>query len=95
MRAMIGILVLATAAAAQAPTPPDPAAQKAALAGLAAFDGTWRGTATVYQRGEPPLQLTHTERVGPMLGGTLKVIEGKSFTPEGKEAGFNALAVIQ
>ncbi len=29
-----------------------------------------------------------------MLGGALKVIEGKSFDADGQEAGFNAFAVI-
>ena len=87
----------ATAAVAQPATPPampDAAAQKAAINRLAMFDGTWRGEATVSMPGSPPRKLTHTERVGPMLGGTLKVIEGKSYTPAGADGGFNAFAVI-
>jgi hypothetical protein len=37
--------------------------------------------------------VTHTERVGTMLDGTIAVIEGKSFGPDGKVP-FNAFAVV-
>lgn len=68
------------------------AAQKAALDKLAWMDGTWRGPAvTKFPGGEH--RVTQTERIGPMLGGTLRVIEGKGFNPDGS-VGFNAFAVI-
>lgn len=68
------------------------AAQKIAQDKFAWMDGTWRGTAvTRGPAGEH--KVTHTERVGTMLGGTLRVIEGKSFNPDGS-VGFNAFAVI-
>jgi hypothetical protein len=68
------------------------AAQKAALDKFAWMDGTWRGPAvTNFPSGEH--RVTQTERIGPMLGGTLRVIEGKGFNPDGS-VGFNAFAVI-
>lgn len=67
-------------------------AQKAALDKFAWMDGTWRGPAvTQFPGGEH--RVTQTERIGPMLGGTLRVVEGKGFNPDGS-VGFNAFAVI-
>ena len=37
--------------------------------------------------------MTHTERIGPFLGGSVKVIEGKSYEPDGR-VGFNAFGTI-
>lgn len=68
------------------------AAQKDAQARLAWMDGTWRGPAvTRGPAGEH--KVTQTERIGTMLGGTLRVIEGKGFNPDGT-VGFNAFAVL-
>ena len=86
----------AVPAAAQGPIPnPDRiAAQTEAMKPLAWMDGVWRGTAW-FATPEGRRQLIHTERVGPMIAGSLKVIEGKSYTGAGlTEAGFNAFAVI-
>ena len=44
-------------------------------------------------RGAGERVVTHTERVGTMLDGTIAVIEGKSFGPDGKVP-FNAFAVV-
>ncbi|MES2987820.1 MAG: DUF1579 domain-containing protein, partial [Pseudomonadota bacterium] len=38
-------------------------------------------------------KITQTERIGTFLDGTLTVMEGKGFTPDGK-VGFNALGVM-
>ena len=68
------------------------AAQKAALDKFAWMDGTWRGPAvTKFPTGEH--RVTQTERIGPMLGGTVRVVEGRGFNPDGS-VGFNAFAVI-
>lgn len=91
----------APAAPAPAPRPapaaydpaPALAAQKEALAVLSALDGTWRGTAwTILPSGEKHT-LTQTERVGPMLDGAVKVVEGRGYDAAGKLA-FNALGTI-
>lgn len=68
-------------------------AQAAALARLRAFDGLWRGPATVLTPTGQTLQLVQTERVGPMLGATLRVIEGRGHIGDGPPV-FNAFAVI-
>ena len=86
---------LALTAAAQAPQDPAAlqAAQREAMAPLAYMDGTWRGPAwTLLPNGEKRT-VTHTERIGPFLGGTVRVIEGRSYVDSGA-VGFNALGII-
>jgi hypothetical protein len=96
-RIILGVLALAMTvsiapAGAQQADPAAIAAQKDAAGKFAWMDGTWRGTATTRgPSGEH--KVTHTERIGTMLGGTLRVIEGRSFNTDGS-IGFNAFAVI-
>jgi hypothetical protein len=76
---------------------PDPAkliaAQKEAMAPLAYMDGVWRGTAwTMLPSGEKHT-ITQTERIGPFLDGSVKVIEGRGYEPDGKVS-FNAFGTI-
>jgi hypothetical protein len=69
------------------------AAQKTAMAPLSMMDGVWRGTAwTILQSGEKR-EVTHTERIGPLLDGTVKVMEGHAYNADGS-TGFNALGVL-
>lgn len=76
---------------------PDPAtliaAQREAMLKLAFMDGVWRGPAwTILPSGEKH-SVTQTERVGPFLGGSVKVIEGRGYNPDGT-VGFNAFGTI-
>ena len=76
---------------------PDPAtliaAQREAMVALASMDGVWRGPAwTILPSGEKHT-LTQTERIGPFLDGSVKVIEGKGYEADGK-VGFNAFGTI-
>jgi hypothetical protein len=76
---------------------PDPAvlmaAQREAMKPLGILDGIWRGTAwTILHNGEKHT-VTHTERVGSFLGGSVKVIEGRGYEADGTIA-FNAFATI-
>jgi hypothetical protein len=76
---------------------PDPAtliaAQREAMAPLAMMDGVWRGPAwTLLPSGEKHM-ITQTERIGPFLDGSVKVIEGRGYEPDGKVS-FNAFATI-
>jgi hypothetical protein len=83
-----------TPVAAQAPdTPALLAAQRQAMLPLAALDGQWRGTARIFLPDGKTRELVQTERVGPMLGGTVKVIEGRGHGADGS-LDFNAFAVI-
>lgn len=87
-------LVAAGPAAAQAPdTPALLAAQRQAMLPLATLDGVWRGTARVVLPDGKTRELVQTERVGSMLGGTVKVIEGRGHGADGS-LDFNAFAVI-
>jgi len=76
---------------------PDPGAlietQRVAMGPLAFMDGLWRGPAwTILPSGEKHT-LTQTERVGPFLDGSVKVIEGRGYEPDGRLS-FNAFATI-
>ena len=90
-------LVASCAALAAAAQPPDAAAllaaQKEAMKAFASMNGTWRGPAWTIIPGGKKIELTQTERAGPMLDGTLKVIEGRGYLPDGT-LGFNAFGII-
>ena len=88
--------VALSAGAAFAQTPPDPgprlAAQAEAMKKLSMMDGVWRGPAwTLTATGRR--EVTQTERIGPLLGGSVKVVEGRGYNADGS-TGFNALGVI-
>lgn len=93
------LLILTTGTALIAPGQgrPDPAsliaAQREAMAPLAFMDGVWRGPAwTILPSGEKH-NVTQTERIGPFLDGSVKVIEGRGYDAEGKVT-FNAFGTI-
>lgn len=84
----------ASPARSQAPPDAGPriAAQVEALKKLSAMDGVWRGPAWAMTPGGRH-EVVQTERIGPMLGGAIKVVEGRAYNPDGS-TGFNAFAVI-
>lgn len=86
------LLAAATPAPAQQADPAVIATHRVAIDKLAWMDGVWRGQATV-RTPSGELRLTQTERVGPMLDGTVRVIEGKGYMADGR-VGFNAFAVV-
>lgn len=92
-----GSLTLAPASGADAPGRPDPAAllaaQKEAMKALASMDGIWRGTAWTLRPDGGKHEIVQTERIGPFLDGTVKVIEGRGYEADGKVA-FNAFGVV-
>ena len=69
------------------------AARQQAIGALAFLDGTWRGRAWSVQPGGEKVELTQTERVGPFLDGSLKVVEGRGYDASGKVV-FNAFGII-
>jgi hypothetical protein len=85
------------ASCATAQERPDPAAllaaQREAMATFAFMDGVWRGPATTVRPSGEKHAITQTERIGPLLGGTVKVIEGRGYEADGKTT-FNALGII-
>jgi hypothetical protein len=69
------------------------AAQREAMAHLSVMDGVWRGPAwTILPSGQKH-SITQTERIGPFLDGSIKVIEGRGYEPDGK-VGFNAFGIV-
>ena len=69
------------------------AAQQEAMKTLAFMDGVWRGPAwTILPSGQKHA-VTQTERIGPFLDGSVKVIEGRGYDASGK-ATFNAFGTI-
>lgn len=77
--------------------PPDPEivlkAQREAMAPLSILDGAWRGTGWAFSQTGEKYNFTQTERVGSFLAGSVKVIEGKGYLPDGK-VGFNAFGTV-
>jgi len=69
------------------------AAERDALKPLAWMDGVWRGTATNVSEEGIKHVVTQAERIGPMLDGSLKVMEGRGYNADGS-VGFNAFAVL-
>lgn len=96
-RFAMAVLMFASGTVAAAEQRPDPAAllaaQREAMALLAVLDGVWRGTATISRPGGATHVAPHTERIGPFLDGSIKVIEGRSYKPDGTAA-FNAFAIL-
>jgi len=94
---VLGVAVVANASFATAQERPDPAAllaaQREAMAAFAFMDGVWRGPATTVRPSGERHAITQTERIGSLLGGTVKVIEGRGYEPDGKTT-FNALGII-
>jgi hypothetical protein len=76
---------------------PDPAAlvaaQREAMAAFAFMDGAWRGTATTVLPGGAQRTVVQTERIGPLLDGAVRLIEGRGHDADGR-ATFNALGVL-
>lgn len=86
-------LMVSSPVIAQAPDTKDTLAkQSEAMKVLNWMDGEWRGQA-LFRTPQGEFRITQTERVGPLLGGSIKVIEGHAYDPTGATP-FNALAVI-
>jgi hypothetical protein len=94
LRAAAGCLIAASIvpAAAQAPNGALQAKQQAAMKALAFLDGEWAGPAEAHER-TGTFKMTQTERVGTLLDGTVRLVEGRAFDGKGKTV-FNAFAVI-
>jgi hypothetical protein len=93
--AAAGLTFAAAAAfpvAAQTPDNGRIEAQRQAMAPLAFMDGIWRGPAWSITR-DGRHEVTQAERIGPFLGGVVKVMEGRGYNADGS-LGFNAFGTI-
>jgi hypothetical protein len=91
------MVIVGVSLAASAQERPSPAAliaaQSEAMTRLAYMDGVWKGPAwTILPSGEKHT-FTQTERIGPFLDGSVKVVEGRGYDPDGKVS-FNAFGTI-
>jgi hypothetical protein len=95
--AVLTLSLACAAVPALAQSPPDPSAriaqQKAAMKALAWMDGVWRGPAVTTGPGGRRIEVTQTERSGPLLDGAVHVVEGRGYNADGS-TGFNALGII-
>jgi hypothetical protein len=95
LAAVAAFAVSAVSQTALAQIPAQPAgteAQRSAVGALDFLDGEWRGEAVINGPGGQTT-LTQTERVGSLLGGSIKVIEGRGYAADGSTE-FNAMAVL-
>ncbi|MGZ6098395.1 MAG: hypothetical protein ACXWLL_08385 [Myxococcaceae bacterium] len=94
------LLALLTVSCAHAP--PAPAAPPAvtaspgraeAMAKLSFMRGVWAGPASGTGLDGRPFHVWQTERMGPLLGGDILVVEGRGYRDD-DTTGFNAFAVV-
>lgn len=92
--ALVGLLTGSDLAAQR----PDPAAmmaaQKEAMKSLAVMDGVWRGPASTILENGQKHEVIQTERIGPFLDGTVKVLEGRGYDASSGQVTFNAFGII-
>lgn len=88
LAAIAAMLMSAPAAAGEAP-----ARVVRSTAPLAFLDGLWVGEATAYAPDGRAFPMKMMERVGPMLGGEVRVLEGKASDADGRTL-FNAFSVV-
>lgn len=91
------LLALLAVSCAHAPPAPPPVAaspgRAEAMARLSFMRGTWAGPASGTGMDGRPFQVWQTERMGPLLGGDVLVVEGRGYKDD-DTTGFNAFAVI-
>lgn len=68
-------------------------AQREGMKPLAFMDGVWKGTAWTIRPDGNKHTVTQTERIGPFLDGSVKVIEGRGHDASGAVT-FNALGIV-
>ena len=93
---VIALALVAPMVAAHAQQPDTAAliaSQTEALKAFAMLDGAWRGPASVIQPDGSRLAFTQTERIGPLLGGSIRVIEGRGYDDAGAVR-FNAFGIV-
>lgn len=93
--ALVLVATLATTSPARAQGDADAriARQAEAMRAFARLDGVWRGPASVLQPDGTRLEFTQTERIGPFLAGSVKVIEGRGYDADGRVR-FNAFGIV-
>jgi hypothetical protein len=88
------LLLLSPTALRAAPSSPESlvAAERIAVGRVAMLDGRWRGPGWIVTP-QGRKEIIHTARVGPMLDGSVRMIESRSYNPDGSDA-FNGLGIL-
>src|SRR5262249_47025407 len=91
----VTLCLAAAPALAQSPPNADSllAMQRGAMQRLSYMDGVWRGPASTTLPSGQKHMVTQTERIGPFLGGAVKVIEGRGYDSKDSVT-FNALGIV-
>ena len=90
--AFAAIAVFCTTVGSTVSAQPSPDRAKA-MARLGFMNGVWAGPASGTRPDGKHYEVTQTERMGPMLGGDIIVVEGRGYLADGS-TGFNAFAVV-
>lgn len=94
---VLSLALALTATPGHAQGRPDAAAllvaQRAALKPLSFMDGVWRGPAWTILPSGVKHDVIQTERIGPFLDSTVKVIEGRGYDASG-QVKFNAFGIV-
>ena len=90
---LIGVFSIVAAAQSRLDPATVIAAQREAMSVFKSMDGVWRGPAWTRLPSGEKHHITQTERIGPFLDGSVKVIEGRGYEAEGKVS-FNAFGTI-
>jgi hypothetical protein len=97
LKVCCAVACLAAATVSMAQGRPDTeallSAQREAMRALSRMDGVWRGESRIVLPNGQTRAGIQTERIGPMLGGTIKVIEGRGYDAQGGVA-FNAFGIV-
>lgn len=95
--AVLGVLLIAGSSytfAQQADPATLIAAQKEAMKTLVWMDGVWRGPAwTILPNGDKH-EVMQTERIGPFLDGSIKMMEGRGYDTKTMQVTFNAFGAL-
>lgn len=92
LRTLSCCVVLYVAWAGPALAQPSPE-RAAAMKKLSFMSGVWAGPATGTSADGTTYSVHQTERMGPMLGGDVIVLEGRGYMADGT-VGFNALGIV-
>lgn len=81
-KVIAALLLVTSPVGAQSPDAERLAAQRSAMLALSYMDGVWRGPAWT-QLSTGRHEVTQTERIGPFLAGSVKVLEGRGYNEDG------------
>src|SRR5690349_6497193 len=93
--AVVAVSAMSALAQGKRPEPAELiAAQREAMKPLQRMDGVWRGPAWTILADGTKHDIIQTERIGPFLDGSVKVLEGRGYDLKTGQVTFNALGIV-